>query len=387
MKQTMSRPSAETDGVVTMSNTNLKRGLGVAVFAALAVSAVAGATLVGGKISSASADQAKTRCVRAIRSQQAWRARYVETNSGSDGKKSVVRTEITVRQPGDYRVEVREHDDRGREVVSESIRTGDTLYTRRIGDDGSAEMHVMKGVRPSLGIEMDNALGETIQAVADSAILRVVGTEQMRGRRSMKLELAPGHYVWTDEASGLPLLEQEISGGVTTREVTFESFDSDSQVAEEDFTVAALGSVESTVVEDLGFRAVSTPAEASDVIGFRPVTVSIPAGYQLDEQGYCDPRVSPGDREAEAAFVTKLFKGSSTILVTQTQRPGLGDVIYAVPADEPDAPRMIDVAGRRALIHSDESGGQLMLARRDILVTVEGNVADNELTAVGRMIR
>lgn len=370
-----------------MNTTSMKRGVGAGVIAALAVSAVAGIGLVGGKTSSASAEQAKTRCVHALRSQKAWRARYVEVDNGSDGTKSTVRTEITVRLPGDYRVVVREHDDRGREVVSESIRTGDTLYTRRLGDDGKPVMHVVTGARPTLGIEMDNALGETIQAVADSTALRVMGSEQVQGRRSTKLELSPGHYVWADEASGVPLREQEVSGGATTREITFESFDKDPQVTDGDFSVEALGSVESTIVEDLGFRPVADSSESPAIIGFRPLAVTVPIGYRVAEQGYCDPSVSPGDREAESAFVTKLCKGSSTILVTQTRRPGLGDVMYSVAADEPDAPRQIDVAGRRALIHSDESGGQLMLARRDILVTVEGNVTDEELTAVGAAVR
>jgi len=364
-----------------------RRGLGLGAVAVVALTAVAGLALASGATPAARADEARTRCVRALRSKHAWRAKYVQTETGSDGKKSVARTEITVRRPGDYRVIVREQDDRGREVVSASIRNGDTLYTRHIQEDGTAVMHVMKGVRPTLGVEMDNALGETVQAVADATALRVVGSEKVRGRSAVKLELAPNRYVWADAGSGLPVREREVSGGATTHEVAFESFDAEPVVDDGDFSAASLGSVESTVVEDFGFRTVDAPAEAASILGFRPLTVGIPDGYSLAEQGFCDPSVSAGDREPEAAFVTMLTDGENTMLVTQVRRAGLGDTIYPVQAGEPDAPREIQVSGKRALIHTEETGGQLLLARRDILVTVEGNVGDDALIALGRAIR
>jgi len=327
------------------------------------------------------------RSVRALRTNHSWRATYVETENGSDGKKSVVKTEVTVRQPGDYRVVVRERDERGREVVSATIRSGNTLYTKRIEENGTPVLHILKGVRPTLGVEMDNALGETVRSVADATSLRVAGTEKVRGRSAHKLELAPNRFVWTDAQSGLPVRERQVEGKTVVRDVSFDSFEADPLVTDADFAVASLGSVESTVVEDLGFRPVESPSDAWGALGFKPAVLSVPDGYKVVEQGYCDPLVSAGDREPEAAFVTLLSNGSSSLLITQSARPGLGDTMYPVDSDEPDAPRAVDLAGRRAMLYSDASGGQLTLARRDILISVEGNVSSEALIAFGNTIQ
>lgn len=369
-------------GIVTWKN-----GIAVGVAAVMLASAASAVVVMLGGTASASADEARTRCVRALRSKRAWRATYVETEHGSDGKQSVVRTEVTVRRPGDYRVVVTEHDERGREVVATSIRVDGTLYTRRVEEDGKAVMHVMNGVRPSLGVEMDNVLGETIQSVADATTLRLVGSERVQGHMAQKLELAPNRFVWVDSESGLPIREQEVSGKTVCREVRFEAVEADPVVTDADFAVASLGSVDSTVVEDLGFRPVENPSQASGVLGFDPIPVTAPAGYRIAGQGYCDPSVSPGDREPEAAYVTLLVNGVNSMLVTQSHRPGLGDDMYPVSADEPDAPREIDLGGRRALIHNDPAGAQLMLARRDVLISVEANISDEALVAFGNTIQ
>lgn len=359
--------------------------MGLAAVLVASTATVMVVTLAGP--TAANADEARERCVRALRTRHSWRAKYVETENGSDGTKSVVRTEITVRQPGEYRVVVRERDDRGREVVSATIRSGDTLYTRRIDEGGKPVLHVMKGVRPTFGVEMDNALGETVRSVADATSLRVVGSERIGGKNAHKLELAPNRFVWTDVQSGLPVREREVSGETVVREVNFDSFEADPVVTDADFAVASLGTVERTVVEDLGFRPVKSAGDAWAALGFEPVMLRVPAGYTVAEQGYCDPRVSAGDREPEAAFVTLLSDGASSLLITQTSRPGLGDTMYPVDSDEPDAPREVDVDGRRALLYGDASGGQLTLARRDILISVEGNVSGEALIAFGNTIQ
>lgn len=358
-------------------------GLATVMVASTATALVV--TLAG--TSSASADEARMRCVRALRTKRAWRAKYVEIENGSDGTKSVVRTEVTVRQPGDYRVVVRERDERDREVVSATIRSGNTLYTRRIGENGEPVLHIMKGVRPTLDVEMDNALGETVRSVADATSLRMAGSERIRGRSAHKLELAPNRFVWTDAQSGLPMRESEVSGQTVVREVSFDSFEADPVVSDADFAVASLGSVESTVVEDLGFRPVDSPSDAWGALGFEPAILTVPAGYALVEQGYCDPQVSAGDREPEAAFVTLLSDGTNSLLITQTSRPGLGDTMYPIDSDEPDAPHEVDLGGRRAMLYGDASGGQLTLARRDILISVEGNVSSEALIAFGNTIQ
>jgi len=141
------------------------------------------------------------------------------------------------------------------------------------------------------------------------------------------------------------------------------------------------------VVEDLGFRPVESPSDAWGALGFEPVALRVPDGYTVVEQGYCDPRVSAGDREPEAAFVTLLSDGPNSLLITQTSRPGRGDTMYPVDSDEPDAPHEVDLGGRRATLYTDASGGQLTLARRDVLVSVEGNVSGEALVAFGNTIQ
>jgi len=364
-----------------------KSGVAVGLAAVMVASAASALVVMFQGPNSANAEEARTQCVRALRATRSWRAKYVETQKGSDGTKSVVRTEVTVRQPGDFRMVVRERDESGNEVVSTTIRSGDTLYTRRVGETGEPVLHIMKGVRPSLGIEMDNALGETVQSVAEATTLKVVGSESVRGRSTRKLELAPDRFVWIDSGTGLPVREREMSGETVQREVGFESFDAEPVVTDADFAISSLGSVESTVVEDLGYRPVASPTDAWGVLGFEPVELAAPAGYTVLEQGYCDPGVSAGDREPEAAFVTLLSDGTDSLLVTQTSRPGLGDTMYPVGGEAPDAPRVVDVGGRAAMLYSDTTGGQLTLARRDILVSVEGNVSDETLIAFGNTIR
>ncbi len=364
-----------------------KHGVAVGVATVMVASMATALVVTLAGTTSASADEARTRCVRALRTKKSWRARYVETENGSDGTKSIVRTEVTVRQPGDYRVVVRERDDRGREVVSATIRSGDTLYTRRVEENGEPVLHIMKGVRPTLGVELDNALGETVRSVAEATSLRVAGSERVRGRSTHKLELAPNRFVWTDAQSGLPMREREVSGETVVREVNFDSFEADPVVADAEFAVTSLGSVESTVVEDLGFRPVDAPSDAWGALGFEPAVLGIPAGYTVVEQGYCDPNVPAGDREPEAAFVTLLSDGANSLLITQTARPGLGDTMYPVDSEEPDAPREVQIGGHSAMLYSDASGGQLTLARRDVLISVEGNVSGEELVAFGNTIR
>jgi len=285
-----------------------------------------------------------------------------------------VRQELLVRKPGEYRLVLSERDTQGRPVVSTTLRTTSAYYTRRINADGSSELHIIRGARPTLGVALDNLLGQTVQAVAEATPLKIVGGGMRNGTPADKLELGPGRFVWVDRVTGLPLEEQVVSGGRVAHSVVIESFDGQAAATDREFDPESLGTADSTTVEDLGFRAVDDAADAQLAIGFAPLDVPTPAGFALDVRGYVDPAVPSGDAPSEGTFVSAFANGPDGVIVTQVARPGAGDAFVPASGDE-DAVEHIDVNGRPAAVFHDSANPRLVFARSDVLVTVEGNLS------------
>jgi outer membrane lipoprotein-sorting protein len=334
----------------------------------------------------ARAEQIRARCVREFSAKSAWRAEIVETERGSDGARSVMLQELLVRKPGEYRLTLRERDTSNREVVSTTIRTSDAFYTHRRNADGSTELHVIRGARPSLGVELDNLLGQTVQAVSEATPLKVVGRGSRYDRPADKLELGPGRFVWVDQATGLPLEEQVVSEGKVAHSVRITAFDDQASAPDDEFDPASLGAADTTTVEDLGFRPGVSAQAAAREIGFMPLDVPVPEGFSADVRGYVDPRVPNGDAPAEAAYVCLFSKCPAGVIVTQVARPGMGDSFVPADTDEGSSKR-VEVDGRPAEFFDDAVRPRLVFADRDVLVTIEGNLTESELMEFAEQIR
>ena len=334
----------------------------------------------------AHAQQIRTRCVHALDAKRSWKARIVQTETGSDGKCGVTSEEVLVRRPGSYRLTLSETDEKGRPVVSTSIRTEGELYTRRVNADGSSVLHVVKGIRPSVGIELDNSLGQAVQAVSEAPQLTVAGQGVRGGRVADKLQLEPGQFVWVDRESGMPIEQQAGSAEFVADDVVFSDVQANVPAPDSEFDPSALGGADSTVVEDLGFRNASA-ARATAAIGFSPLSVPVPNGFSLDQQGYVDSKVPNGDAPTVPSFVSAFSNGLDGVVVTQVLRPGLGDSVPAAATEGPDAPASITVGGKPAIYYEDAFRRQLVFARGDILVTVEGSMSESAMEELAGSIR
>ena len=302
----------------------------------------------------ARAEQIRARCVREFSAKGAWRAEITETENGSDGGRSVMRQELLVRRPGEYRLTLHERDTNNREVASTTLRTADAFYTHRRNADGSTELHVIRGAGPALGVEIDNLLGQTVMAVGEAAPLKVVGRGSRNDRPADKLELGPGRFVWVDQATGLPVEEQVVSNGKVVHSVRITAFDDQAPAPDGEFDPASLGAADSTTVEDLGFRPGVSAQAAAREIGFTPIDVPAPEGFSADVQGYVDPAVPNGDAPAEAAYVCLFSKRPAGVIVTQVARPGAGDSFVPAGTDEGSFKR-VEVGGRPAALFGDPS--------------------------------
>ena len=358
----------------------------------LGLATVVGATLLAAspvlaqRQQQAHAEQVRARCVREFAGKRSWRAEIVETETGSDGARSVMRQQLLVRKPGEYRLTLREHDTKGRAVVSTTIRTASELHTYRTNADGSTELHVIRGVRPSLGVEFDNLLGQTVQAVSDAKPLKIVGRGSRNNRPADKLEIGPGRFVWVDQATGLPVEEQIVSEGKTVHSVVVSAFDAQAPASDGDFEPSLLGVADDVTVEDLGFQTVAVASSAASAIGFAPLNVPVPTGFSADVQGYVDPSVPNGDAPAEGAFVCAFSDGPNGVIVTQVARPGAGDS-FVPAAEDADSFDRVEVGGRPAAFFDDPARPRLVFARRDVLVTIEGNLGQSQMTEFAERIR
>jgi outer membrane lipoprotein-sorting protein len=358
--------------------------LALAVGAALAVSQV---PAFARRVQVAQAEAIRTRIIGALAAKRSWRADIVQTETGSDGKRSVMRERLLVRRPGESRLELTETDSKGRSVVSTTVRSGDRMVTRRINTDGSTIAHIVTGVRPSLGIELDNALGQTVQAVAEATPLKVVGRDSRAGVDADKLQLDPEHYVWVARGTSLPVEEQVVADGLVAHDVTFPNVQADAAADDSDFDPSKLGSVDETTTEDLGFRPVGSARSAVAAIGFVPLNVTAPRGFSAGTQGYVDPTVPNGDAPAEAAYVSTFSSGTDSVLVTQVHREGIGDAVPSAAVEGPDPAQAITVGGHPAAIYDDGTRCQLVFARKDVLVTIEGELSESNMRAFAEQIR
>lgn len=358
--------------------------LGLAVM--VAASLIAAAPAVVQRHQVAYAEQVRRRCVREFSAKRAWRAEITETETGSDGTGSVVRQELLVRKPGEYRLTLHERDTKGRAVVSTTVRTTGGFYTRRTNADGSTELHVIRNAPPSLGVELDNLLGQTVQAVADATPLKVAGSGSRGGRVADKLELGPGRFVWVDQKSGLPVEEQVVSDGTVVHSVVVDEFDEQPAAPDSAFDPSTLGAADATTIEDLGFRSVDSAASAADSIGFVPLESPTPRGFSLDAQGYIDPAVPNGDAPAEAAFVSAYSNGPLGVIVTQVARPGAGNSFVPTATDSGSSAR-IEVGGQPAAVFRDAAHPRIVFVRRDVLVTVEGDLTESAMRELAEGIR
>ena len=368
---------------MNVNNAKSRAILAMVALVAIVVLVTAG-TWASGRERAAAAE-IKTRCLKALKTGNSWKAKLVETETGSDGSKSVMKRDVEVRGPDAYRVTLIERDAQGRDVVSTTLRVGTTLYSRRTEADGSSVLHVTKGVPPELGVMMDNVLGQMVGSLVDSTQLKKLGQESVKGRLAHKLLTEPEHYVWVDETSGLPLREQISSGGKVNHEVDVDSIAIDAAVPADEFDSASLGTASRTESEDLGFRPTAVPRAAAPYLDFSPLGVRAPKGFSVGEQGYIDSKAATGGGSYVASFV----RGTHGLLVTQVRRDGLGGEVKASDGSEAgsDGSEVVSIGGRSALYFADRTAPRLQFAVGDVLLTIEGPVSLQDMVRVAENVQ
>lgn len=334
----------------------------------------------------AHAEELRTRCVKGFSTKRAWRAELVVTERGSDGERASQVQQLVVRGPGQYRLVVRERDGRGREVVSTTVRTGSTMRTVRTLGDGSTELHLVSGMRPVLSLGRDNLLGQTVEAVASTRALKVVGSGSHGGRPTDRLALGADRFVWVDRETGLPVEEQVVSNGEVVHSVQVRHFEDDAAISDAEFAAATVSGARALIEEDLGFREVAGPADASIALGFTPRSVDPSAGLAVRLQGYVDPTVTIGDGPAEGAFVVALAGSRGEAIVTQVARDDAAGTVAAALGGADDG-RGVLVAGQPAVVFDEAGLVRLVFAREGLLVTVETDLGEAEAISLAEGVR
>ena len=354
--------------------------IGVVLVAALAVAL---APRLVSREQAAYAERVRERCITTLNGAKSWGATITRTDTSSDGTSKVVRQDVLVRKPGEYRLVMRETDEKGRPVISTTIRTLTALYIRTAEADGSTRLHVINGMPPSLGVCLDNALGETVSAMAESQQLKIVGRGVRDGREVDELSLGYGRSVWVDRATGVPVAEQEKAGDRVIVDIAYTDMVVDESFDNSLFDSAALGKVETTTVEDLGFRPVDSAGAARASLGFTPLAVTGPEGYTLGIQGYVDPAVSDPENPSPAAFITVFSNGLQQLLVTQTLRPDLKGSLASQMSEES---KQVDIGGQPAALTTGTTSRRILTLRGDVLVVVEGQLPESDLIRAANSI-
>jgi|GEM_PF-2198562 len=334
----------------------------------------------------AHAEQIRARCVRAFSAKGPWKAEITETETGSDGQTVTTLQELIVRSPDEYRIVSRERDAEGRQVVSATVRRGSLVSTSRVDADGSTVVHLIRGVRPSLGVGFDTLIGQSVEAVAESRPLRVVGRSKRNGHDADKLELSPGRYVWVDRSTGLPVEEQVVSAGRIVHSVAVNSLEEGGSMSGSAFDLFVPGKGRTVTEEDLGYRRIEDGVDVAEIVGFVPLSTSVPAGFSEGERGYVDPRVLTGDAAGEGACITTFSDGMRTVMVTQIARSG-PDEGFAAFAEEGETVETVRVGSTAASFVRDELGSRLVFAHSGVLVTIEGDLTKEAFVALAAGIK
>lgn len=330
----------------------------------------------------AHADEVRRDVARSYREARSWRAHVQERELVREGVYRTTRYQIIVAGPDRYRVEAIEQDERGREVTAVTIRDGSTVYSSTQIEGEAARVLEVRNVPPALGAITDNVLGQRVRDLARAASARYVGREDVRGRSALKLAVEPGHVVWVDGESSIPVREQLLAADTVTHELEVLSFEQDAAVEAAQFDRPSPAGALHTV-EDLGFRPATTSSAPASLLGFVPRAIVPPAGWSLVGSGYTEPGVHGEAAPATPAWIAQYDTPHGPVLVTQSK--GLErDAPFEPTGDGTDGPEYAEVDGRTVAYFADEWRTHATIQVEDVLVVIEGLMGpDALLPAIG----
>lgn len=321
----------------------------VVVMCALLMAGAAGAlTTHRGHTERAYAEEMRSEMISAYQGAGTWRAVVNERELMDDGRYRTVRHEIAVADSEQYRVATIERDENGGDVVSLTTRDGSDVRTSISSQSGESRVLELRNAPPTIGAFTDNVLGQRVRELARAKGMRLVDREMIRGRRSLKFEVGPGHLVWLDAETAAPMREQFLADEVVTHEIEVVELvlgvgDSLSDAS----ATASPSTARPDAVEDLGYRPSARRDAPTSLLGFAPRAVVAPASWTLATSGYVAGGIHAEGPDGSPVWIEKYDTPDGPVLITQSRAPR--QATASPVADGTEGPVIATVGGR--LVH------------------------------------
>jgi outer membrane lipoprotein-sorting protein len=369
-----------------MDNSRRLRRAAVAAASVALIAGVFGAMSgYRGYIARAYAEDARSEMARAYRDARAWRAHVEERELVGEGVYRTISYRIAVAGPNRYRVESTERDENGREVTSVTIRNGSTVYSSTRTEDVGSSIIEVRNVPPTLGAVADNVLGQRVRDLARAGTMRYLGRDTVRGRAALRLSVEPGHLVWVDGDTSLPLREQLLSGKTVTHDTEVLSFEADTAIDFAEFEPEPIDTATRTT-EDLGFRSADLSSAPHSLLGFVPRALDVPSEWLLVESGYTEPVVHADGAPNAPVWVTHFDTPLGPVLVTQS-RGNAGTWLDRSAADGTDGPIITEIGGQSVAYYADEWRTHATTQIEGVMLSIEGLMSADELLPLVSRIR
>ncbi|MDY0087005.1 MAG: hypothetical protein RBS78_00400 [Coriobacteriia bacterium] len=344
----------------------VRRVVGAGLCAALIAGGIAAVSTHRRWTARAYAEEVQAEMVRAYQDSRTWRAQVEERELMDGGKYRRVRHRIDVAGADRYRIESTEADESGAEVCSVTARRGTTIFSSTRAANGAVRVLELRNAPPSLGAAADNILGQRVRDLAHPGKMRYLARDTVRGHTSLKLSVEPGHFVWVDSDSAVPLREQLLSGDTVTHELDVVMFESGS--ASEGF-IPDRKSAASWNVEDLGFRECSAASAPVKVLGFAPRPFAAPKSWTLVSSGYTEATYSEG--ATSMPMWSELYEmPDGLVLITQTDGRHTQD-LGMQDADGTEGPRTTRIYNRTVRYFEDQWRTHASTRCGTVLVSIE----------------
>ncbi|HET6497566.1 MAG TPA: hypothetical protein VFH17_00730, partial [Coriobacteriia bacterium] len=302
----------------------------------------------------------------------------------SSGGYRSVRHEIAVDDSERYRVATIEQDERGRNVVSETVRDGSAVRTSISTQGGQSRVLELRNAPPALGAFADNILGQRVRELARTTGMRLIGTEVIRGRESLTFEVEPGHLVWIDKGSAVVLRERLLADDLVTHEIEVVEFETGGDRAS-DHSAPSAPAARPESVEDLGYRPATRRSAPTSLLGFAPRPVVPPGSWTLVTSGYVAQGVHAEGPAGPPIWVEKYETPGGPVLITQsragrhTQSPS--------PSDGTEGPAIITVGGRLVHYFEDDWRTHATTQVAGVLVSVEALLPAEQTLGMVRYVQ
>ena len=356
----------------------------VTVCIILVAGAVAAFTTHREHTAHAYAEEMRMEMVRAYRNAGTWRAIVEERALMDGGRYRTVRHEIAVDGSERYRVATIERDERGRDVVSETVRDGSAVRTSISTEGGGNRVLELQNAPPVLGAFADNILGQRVRELARTTGMRLVGKEVIRGREGLKFEVEPGRLVWIDEQSAIPLRERLIADDIITLEIDVVDFEvgAGSRLAE---SASSGPTARPDSVEDLGYRPTARDSAPSSVLGFAPRPVVPPSSWTLTTSGYVAHGIHTEGPGGLPTWMEKYETPDGPVLITQSRAPRHAPVSHA--SDGTEGPSVVTVDGRLIQYFEDDWRTHATTRVAGVLVSFEALLPAEQTLGMVRYVK